>query len=93
MFTIAIARCRSDWGQDELHPPSKNSLHFNRESLDFITYPGSDPLRFGKLVDRDASKGLWGTLDEMKAYFINSGPYELELSTRPSDHLTLSSRG
>jgi hypothetical protein len=36
---------------------------------------------------------VWGTLEEMKAYFINSGPYQIELSTFPSEHLTLSSLG
>lgn len=46
-------------------------------------------------VDREHGtvNGLWGTLEEMKAYFINSGPYKIELSTTPEEHLTLSSTG
>jgi hypothetical protein len=96
MFTIASAHGHSAYGRDDLKLPNSGTVSLNRSRLESIKFPGPDALRLGKLpVDRDSgtAKQLWGTLEEMKAYFINSGPYKIQLSTRASDHLTLSNQG
>ena len=95
MFTIAIVRSRhTDYGRDNLK--TGGSLVWGTGRLPSILYPGLDALRLGKSPvpkENGTTKQLWGTLEEMKAYFINSGPYEVVLSTSPSDHLTLNSQG
>ena len=96
MFTIAIAHGNSAYGRDDLRVPNSGAVSINRTRLESVKFPGPDALRLGKSpVDRDSgtAKQLWGTLEEMKAYFINSGPYKIQLSTRASDHLTLSNQG
>jgi hypothetical protein len=95
MFTIAIARGRhTDYGRDDLK--TGDSLTWGSGRLPSILYPGPDALRLGKSPvpkENGITKQLWATLEEIKAYFINSGPYEVVLSTSPSNHLTLSSQG
>jgi hypothetical protein len=96
IFTIASAQGRSEYGRDDLILPNSGAVSISLGRLESIQYPGPDALRLGKSpVDRDrgTTKQLWGTLEEMKAYFINSGPYKIQLSENPSDHLTLSSLG
>lgn len=96
-FNIAIALGRRDYGRDGLEDlNSAGSMSFGSGVLEPILYPGPDALKLGRSpVPRDDGtiKQLWGTLDEMRAVFINSGPYEIVLSTSPSDHLTLNSYG
>jgi len=94
-FSLAIAHWGpTDHGRDDFE--REGGLFLGRHGLQSIKYPGPDALRLGKSpVDREHGtvNGLWGTLEEMKAYFINSGPYKIELSTTPEEHLTLSSTG
>jgi len=91
LFTIAIAYGRSEFGRDDLQNPK---TPYKASYLELITFPGPDALRLGKPpVDREELKALWGTLEDMRAYYINSGPYKLQLSTIRSHHLTLSSQG
>ena len=76
MFAIGIARGRSNFGKDDLGPNGTWSLYFNQGDLEVIKFPGSDALRLGKPpVDAGTLKYLFGTLDDMTASFINSGPY------------------
>ena len=94
LFSLAIAQPPTDHGRDDFE--REGGLFLGRNRLQSIKYPGPDALRLGKSpVDREHGtvNGLWGTLEEMKAYFINSGPYKIELSTTPEEHLTLSSTG
>lgn len=94
MFFIATANGRSTYGRDDLAPNAKGIWYFNRGELEVMTYPGSDSLRLGKVpVDTAALKDIWGTLDDLKASFIDSGPYKIQLSTDAEHHLTLSSQG
>jgi hypothetical protein len=88
MFSIAVSGGRSDFGRD--HLPNAGDI----SSLDMITFPGPDALRLGKPpVNPGAYKDLWGTLEDMTAAFINSGPYRVQLTQYPGEHLTLSADG
>ena len=92
LYRIVIAR----------RPPEENgpvTLEGNDTSARSIiasttTFPGSDSLRLGRLpVDPNAIQGLYGSLDDMNARFICSGPYKIKLTEIASRHLTLSSDG
>jgi hypothetical protein len=89
MFSIAVSAGHSDFGRDEILPnPGKINYR------DVINFPGPDVLRLGKRpMNQDAYKDLWGTLEDLTASFINSGPYEVQLSPYPGQHLTLSGDG
>ena len=90
MFSIAVSAGRSDFGRDDR--PDLDT--FSNGYLEFVRYPGPDALRLGKRpLNRDAYKDLWGNLEDMTASFIDSGPYKIELSFHPSEHLTLSLDG
>lgn len=97
LLTLAISLGRTDYGRDELRVriiPSSNRILGGVSDLEFLMWPGPDTLQLGKPpLERAAFKDLWGSLTDMTAAFIDSGPYSIELSERASDHLTLSSRG
>jgi len=59
----------------------------------FRRFPGSDlMIRSRQPVTPETVKTLYGSLAEMKASYINSGPYKLEFTTDPEEHLTLDGR-
>jgi hypothetical protein len=92
LYRIVIARRppEDDWNAalDESEISARNIIAAS------TTFPGSDSLRLGRLpVDPNALQGLYGSLDDMNARFICSGPFKLELTEYPSRHLTLSSDG
>lgn len=95
LYRIVIARRLSydGWAAD---PHTSNTTdgrtqHFFSE---FTMFPGSDSLRLGKLVmDPEDAKKVIGSLDDLTASFIQSGPFSIELTTTPSQHLVLNKRG
>jgi len=59
----------------------------------FRRFPGSDlMIRSRQLVTPETIKTLYGSLAEMKASYINSGPYKLKFALDPEEHLTLDDR-
>jgi len=59
----------------------------------FRRFPGSDLMISSRQpVIPETVKTLYGSLAEMKASYINSGPYKLEFTDDPEKHLTLHSR-
>lgn len=92
MFRIVIARRLSQEGWDRNRDPSDIFSSMRRILIESTTYPGCESLRFGKAYP-SSEEGLHKSLDNMKASFINSGPFRLELTTYPWQHLTLSSDG
>jgi len=77
-----------------LHTP----YHWDKErgpdtQYRFRRFPGSDlMIRSRQPVTPKTVKTLYGSLAEMKASYINSGPYKLEFTDDPEKHLTLHSR-
>jgi hypothetical protein len=92
LFRIAIARRYSDEGLDANHDPSgPTRSQLTMENL--TQFPGFDVLRLYK-VPLNAGKDQEGySLDDIKASFIHSGPYKLELTTIPGEHLTVNGEG
>jgi len=98
MLTIGVALDRSDYGRDDLIGAPKGNSPSNVFSgvtdLAFMMWPGPDILKLGKRpVEPEAFKDLWGTLDDVTASFIHSGPYRIQLSESRAKHLTLDSNG
>jgi hypothetical protein len=86
MFSIAVSAGRSEFGRDDL----SILVDAVYEYLEFITYPGPDALWLGKRpLNPDKYKDLTGSLEDMTASFIYSGPFRFKLSTDPAEHLTL----
>jgi len=80
-----ITNCRrgSYWNK-EIGPDSQ--YRFRR-------FPGSDlMIRSRQPVTPETVKTLYGSLAEMKASYIDSGPYKLEFTRNPEEHLTLHER-
>jgi hypothetical protein len=95
MFRIVIARRYSQDGWDALRESRVNSQPSftpRRLLLEFTTFPGSDSINLGQFpMKRTEMEALYGSLEDMRAGFISSGPYKLVLTNNPANHLTLSS--
>jgi hypothetical protein len=95
LFRIVIAWRYSQDGWDALREPPVNELSFTprRLLLEFTSFPGSGSLNLGKSpMERSAMEQLYGSLEDMKASFISSGPYKLAITANPANHLTLNNR-
>jgi hypothetical protein len=94
LFRIAIARPPNGEGWDKKRQVMKETSISHWMMLERTRYPGGDVLRLGRLpVHQTVLQGLYGSLENMKASFICSGPFKLALTTYPSEHLTLSNNG
>ena len=89
LLGIAVASGRLE------HHDNYGELRFthplSRGDLDLIRFPGPDVVDLGKMpLGKDARQSLHGTLNELTASYINSGPFRIRLTTVAAEHLTLS---
>jgi len=73
-------------------PPDDEAEYINVTWVEQAKFPGGDTLGIECAVDHEQVKKIFGSLADMRASFINSGPFELALTTNLSDHLTMKNR-
>ena len=93
LYRIVIARRFSQEGWDKINKKSTETTILQSLAAS-TTFPGGDSIRLGEVpMDPIILPTLYGSLDDMNAAFICSGPYKLKLTKLLSQHLTLSNTG
>lgn len=98
LFNIIIMDSLSENGLDRYSPKRltdvKDEAEFVKVTwIEHAKFPGGDAIGIGESpVDPDHSKELYGSLEDMRASFICSGPFKIALTTNLSDHLMMKNR-
>ena len=96
LYNIVVLYGLTENGLDKYSPKLRDvqdEAQFVRVTwIEHAKFPGGDTLGIECPVDLDYRKEIYGSLADMKASFICSGPFKLALTTRLSDHLTMKDR-
>jgi len=98
LFNIIIMDSLSENGLDKYSPKRlkdvKDEAEFVKVTwIEHAKFPGGDTIGIGESpVDADHLKELYGSLEDMRASFICSGPFKIALTPNLSDHLMMKNR-
>lgn len=97
LFNIIILESLSENGLDKYNPKRAENVPDEAEFVnvtwvEHAKFPGGDTIGIECPVDRNHLNELYGSLEEMRASYICSGPFKIALTPNLSDHLTIRER-
>jgi len=96
LFNMIILDNLSENGLDKYNPGRQTgqdeARYINVSWVKHAKFPGGDIIGVESAIDRHHLKALYGSLAEMRASHIHSGPFRLALTPHLSDHLTMKDR-
>ena len=97
LYNIIVLYRVTENGLDKYNPKLRSDTldeaqFINVTWIENARFPGGDTLGMDRLADPDHVKTIFGSLADMRASYINSGPFKLALTTNLSEHLTMKDR-
>jgi hypothetical protein len=98
LYNIIILKEVSKNGMDQYNP--KSCPHYVPDFdvipatlVERVRFPGGESIKIGIApIDANKVKDLYGSLGDMKASFIKSGPFDFALTPIPGEHLMMKNR-